>query len=122
MHMPSKPSGEADRRFQLSLVGFKSGDERHKVLVTALSRDQKPLHTGQVDSEGNFEIPEAVLKEAAQIVIGVKAEEGETIDPDTALVYRVREFVDTFGASRVVTVSDQYWRRWFFFFPLAFRS
>ncbi|MSP14595.1 MAG: hypothetical protein EXR62_16770 [Chloroflexi bacterium] len=103
--------GEKGRQMQLNLAAFKQGEERPAVVVTAVDRNGKTLRAAQVDGQGNFDLPEDVLKVSHRILIGPSTENPEEVDPDSLLRYRAPEFAQL-AREGVVSIPRGVWEKW----------
>lgn len=111
----SKSQGsEKGGQFRLHLAGQKPNEERPNIVVTAVSREGKPLHVAPVDEQGNFDMPADVLKEARLILVGPATEDQEAVDPDTFLRYRPRQFEQLIREG-TLTIPSSVWKKWFLF-------
>ena len=104
---------KGDPKLKLNLIGLERDQEFPPIVVTAVSRDLKPLHVANVDDKGNFSLPSDVLKNAHRILIGPNEEAAETIDRSTVVRYRPAQFEQLMRRG-VLNIPARIWERWRF--------
>lgn len=108
----SRSGGSKSRQLRLNLAGHQRGEDRPEIIIQAVNKDMKPLHTSKVDAQGHFDLPDSALKEAHRIIIGPDPEGRDVTE--NRLIYRPRQFSQLIEKSDVLNIASRYWRNWFF--------
>lgn len=106
--------GKDGGRNRINLAGLKPDEERPELIITATDSDLKTIHVSEVDGNGNFDLPDKILKSAHRIIIGPKSDQPAATLGDDALRYRANDFARLIEAGSV-NISRVIWEKWFFF-------
>ena len=103
-----------NRQMRLNLADLGRDEEKPKIIVTALDSRLQPLHTAEVDSNGNFNIPQKILEKAHRIEIGPNAGREAKTEADSVLRYRTSQFTELIQRG-ALNIARPNWIKWRFF-------
>ena len=109
-----KSGGNENRQMRLNLTDLDKGEEKPSIVVTALDSNLQPLHTAEVDDNGNFNVPQGILDKAHRITIGPKTDKDQEVQPDSVLTYRTSQFTELIQ-NDALNIARLNWNKWRFF-------
>ncbi|MCI0606651.1 hypothetical protein L0156_27010 [bacterium] len=99
--------------YQLRFVGLKAGDEPPHVVVQAIDKNNKILHSADVGAEGKFTLPADVLKRSQTVIIGPPPDEKGAL-VHGGIRYRSEEFNASIIDGRL-GLAEAVWGKFFCF-------